>query len=318
MRDKTIINVPVYRTNPKIIDNNLFPPTKSGMIADALQKVDKFNCSSINNIMVDASGKNYKLEVVKISASNVAYNKSNLLLFQMTVQKKDFGEEYVETTPSTIIPMSDTIKLGSRSYFFILYPVIVYQEQDTKIKTFWNVFVYDDPNKDSEDFLKVVKNVLKDVLKEQVRNIKYKEFLEEIQGCSVLDNITASVLTIEDVDQNYRAKYNEWIVNARLSKKQNVSFKNLPSEQFQELYESQDVDDVHITRKVFKITQGFKQYTLKRERKQNAKTLQDRFVNTVESCFNETITIGDGEENKIYDVDYIVNNVGPIIHKYIS
>ena len=288
------------------------------MIADALQKVDKFNCSSINNIMVDASGKNYKLEVVKISASDVAYNKSNLLLFQMTVQKKDFGEEYVETTPSTIIPMSDTIKLGSRSYFFILYPVIVYQEQDTKIKTFWNVFVYDDPNKDSEDFLKVVKNVLKDVLKEQVRNIKYKEFLEEIQGCSVLDNITASVLTIEDVDQNYRAKYNEWIVNARLSKKQNVSFKNLPSEQFQELYESQDVDDVHITRKVFKITQGFKQYTLKRERKQNAKTLQDRFVNTVESCFNETITIGDGEENKIYDVDYIVNNVGPIIHKYIS
>lgn len=288
------------------------------MIADALQKVDKFNCSSINNIMVDASGKNYKLEVVKISASDVAYNKSNLLLFQMTVQKKDFGEEYVETTPSTIIPMSDTIKLGSRSYFFILYPVIVYQEQDTKIKTFWNVFVYDDPNKDSEDFLKVVKNVLKDVLKEQVRNIKYKEFLEEIKGCSVLDNITASVLTIEDVDQNYRAKYNEWIVNARLSKKQNVSFKNLPSEQFQELYESQDVDDVHITRKVFKITQGFKQYTLKRERKQNAKTLQDRFVNTVESCFNETITIGDGEENKIYDVDYIVNNVGPIIHKYIS
>ena len=288
------------------------------MIADALQKVDKFNCSSINNIMVDASGKNYKLEVVKISASDVAYNKSNLLLFQMTVQKKDFGEEYVETTPSTIIPMSDTIKLGSRSYFFILYPVIVYQEQDTKIKTFWNVFVYDDPNKDSEDFLKVVKNVLKDVLKEQVRNIKYKEFLEEIQGCSVLDNITASVLTIEDVDQNYRAKYNEWIVNARLSKKQNISFKNLPSEQFQELYESQDVDDVHITRKVFKITQGFKQYTLKRERKQNAKTLQDRFVNTVESCFNETITIDDGEENKIYDVDYIVNNVGPIIHKYIS
>ena len=175
--------------------------------------------------MVDASGKNYKLEVIKISASDVAYNKSNLLLFQMTVQKKDFGEEYVETTPSTIIPMSDTIKLGSRSYFFILYPVIVYQEQDTKIKTFWNVFVYDDPNKDSEDFLKVVKNVLKDVLKEQVRNIKYKEFLEEIQGCGVLDNITASVLTIEDVDQNYRAKYDEWIVNARLSKSKILALK---------------------------------------------------------------------------------------------
>lgn len=288
------------------------------MITEALQKVDKFNCSPTNNIMVDASGKNYKLEVIKISASNVTYDKSSLLLFQMTVQKKDFGEEYVETTPSTIIPMSDTIKLGSRSYFFILYPVIVYLEQDTKIKTFWNVFVYDDPNKDSEDFLKVVKKVLKDVLKEQVRNIKYKEFLEEIRACRVLDNIAASVLTIEDVDQNYRAKYDEWIINAKLSKRQNISFKDLPSEQFQELYESKDVNEVNIARKVFKITQGFKQYTLKQERKKDAKTLQDRFVNTVESCFNETITIGDGEESKIYDVDYIVNNVGPIIHKYIS
>lgn len=84
------------------------------------------------------------------------------------------------------------------------------------------------------------------------------------------------------------------------------------------MYESQDVDDVNISKKIFKITNGFKQYTLKRERKIDIRTMHEKLVNTVESCFNETITIGDGEETKIYDVDYIVNNVGPIIHKYIS
>ena len=187
-----------------------------------------------------------------------------------------------------------------------------------KIKRFWNVFVYDDPNKDSEDFLKVVKRVLKDVLGEVVRNVKYKEFLEEIKKFKILDNITASVLTIEDVDPNYRAKYSEWIVDASLRKKKSMTLKKFPSEQFQELYESQDVDDVNISKKIFKITNGFKQYTLKRERKIDIRTMHEKLVNTVESCFNETITIGDGEETKIYDVDYIVNNVGPIIHKYIS
>lgn len=34
--------------------------------------------------------------------------------------------------------------------------------------------------------------------------MKYKEFLEEIKKFKILDNITASVLTIEDVDPNYR------------------------------------------------------------------------------------------------------------------
>lgn len=318
MRDKSIINVPVYRTKPVEVENNLFPPTKSEMITGVINKVDNFKCSQTNNIIVENSGKNYKLEVVKITAKNVAYNKSNMVLLQMTVQKKNFGEEYVATTPVNVIPMTDSVKLGSTTYFFILYPVIVYMKQGIKIKRFWNVFVYDDPNKDSEDFLKVVKRVLKDVLGEVVRNVKYKEFLEEIKKFKILDNITASVLTIEDVDPNYRAKYSEWIVDASLRKKKSMTLKKFPSEQFQELYESQDVDDVNISKKIFKITNGFKQYTLKRERKIDIRTMHEKLVNTVESCFNETITIGDGEETKIYDVDYIVNNVGPIIHKYIS
>lgn len=85
MRDKSIINVPIYRTKPVEIENNLFPPTKSEMITGVINKVDNFKCSQTNNIIVENSGKNYKLEVVKITAKNVAYNKSNMVLLQMTV-----------------------------------------------------------------------------------------------------------------------------------------------------------------------------------------------------------------------------------------
>ena len=31
MRDKSVINIPVYRTNPRCVDNSLFPPTRSAM-----------------------------------------------------------------------------------------------------------------------------------------------------------------------------------------------------------------------------------------------------------------------------------------------
>lgn len=318
MRDKSVINVPVYRTDPKCVDNSLFPPTRPEMIDDALSKVQAFNCSISNNIVVDNTGKNYKLEVVKVTASKVTYNNSDLLLFNMTVQKKDFGEEYVETTPSTQIPMSNAIKLGSTTYFFILYPVAVSIERGAKIQTYWNVFVYDDPNKDSEDFLKVIKSVLNVILKEKIRNIKYPDFLNEIKKFKVLDNISATFLTIEDVDENYRAKYSEWIAKSSLHKKRFIDFRDIPSEKFQQLYESEDVDKVKISRKVFKISQGLRLYTLKRELKQDAKNMNNRFVNLVESCFNENILIGAGEELRIYDIDYIIKKIGPIIHKYIS
>lgn len=35
MRDKSVINIPVYRTNPRCVDNSLFPPTRSAMIENA-------------------------------------------------------------------------------------------------------------------------------------------------------------------------------------------------------------------------------------------------------------------------------------------
>lgn len=318
MKDKSIINIPIYRTKPKEVEVDLFPPTRPDMIKDVIYKIDRFQCSQAKNIIVENTGKNYTLEVVKIKATDVDYNHSHMVLIQMTVQKRNFGEEYFETTPMNVIPMSDSVKLGSTSYFFILYPIIVHLEQDSIIKSFWNVFVYDDPNKDSEDFIKVVKKVLKEVLGEVVRNIKYKDFLNEIEKLRVLDNISASILTIEDVDQNYKTKYSEWLIDASLRKKNIFTLRNLPSDKFKELYECQDVNDVNVSKKIFKLSHGFKQYTLKRERKIDVKTMHEKLVDTVESCFNETITIGDGEETHIYDEVYIVNNVGPIIHKYMS
>ena len=79
MRDKFVINIPVYRTNPKCVDNSLFPPTRTIMIEDTLSMVKTFGCSIENNIIVENIGKNYKLEVVNVTASRVSYNKSDLV-----------------------------------------------------------------------------------------------------------------------------------------------------------------------------------------------------------------------------------------------
>ncbi len=63
MKDKKIINVPVYRTRPIEMDNNLFPPTNYSMINDVVQKVSSFCCSSTKTIIVERTGKNYTLPV---------------------------------------------------------------------------------------------------------------------------------------------------------------------------------------------------------------------------------------------------------------
>lgn len=68
MRDKSVINIPVYRTDPRYVDNSLFPPTRSGMIENALSCVKVFNYSIAKNIIVENTGKNYKLEVINATA----------------------------------------------------------------------------------------------------------------------------------------------------------------------------------------------------------------------------------------------------------
>lgn len=241
-----------------------------------------------------------------------------VLLLQINAQKKNFGEDYIEIEPNKQTPMTDAFKLGSNTYFVLLYPVVSNPIGSGKIRYYWNIFIYDDPNKDSDDFLRLVKALMKELFREPIRNIKYKDFLDEIKEFKVLDNIAVEFSSIEDVDPGYKAKFGDWIIHSSLRKKRSLSLNSLPSDKFKELFESDDIEDVKITKKVFKITQGLKQYTLSRDVKKDAKTLQDKISLSVESCFNESIELGDSDLMHIYEEDFIIKKVCPIISNYTS
>lgn len=318
MKDKYKIKVPVYRSWMREMENNLFPPTRPGMIQDAIDTIKKFNASIFNSIDVELSSKNYSLNIVSISAIPKNYNGSNVLLLQINAQKKNFGEDYIEFEPNKQTPMTDAFKLGSNTYFVLLHPVVSNPIGSDKIRYYWNIFIYDDPNKDSDDFLRLVKALMKELFKEPIRNIKYKDFLDEIREFNVLDNIAVELSSIEDVDPGYKAKFGNWIIHSSLRKKRTLSLNSLPSDKFKELFESDDIENVKITKKVFKITQGLKQYTLSKDVKTDAKTLKDKISLSVESCFNESIELDEADLKHIYDEDFIIKKVCPIISNYTS
>lgn len=318
MKDSNKIKVPVYRTKIHEEQLNLFPITRLEMIDKAVCTIKTFNESLTKTIDVDLSSKNYSLTIVSISAIPKEYNGSKLLLLKLNAQKKDFGEEYIETAPNEQMPMNDAFKLGSSNYYIVLYPVVSLPVGNDIVKHYWNIFVYDDANKDSDDFLRLVRTLMKVVFNEPIRNIKYSDFLEEIKEFDVIENITAELSSVEDVEPGYKTKFGDWIIKSSLSKKRSLSLQSLPSNRFKELFESDDVGNVKITKRVFKLTQGLKQYTLSRNVTQDAKTLKDKVSYSVESCFNESIELDDADLSHIYEEDFIVSKIGPIISNYTS
>lgn len=318
MKDKNRIKIPVYRSRIKEEEMSLFPPSRLDMIKNAIGIIKKFNETIGKSIDVESSSKNYALNIVSIDATPKEYNGSDVLLIKFNAQKKNFGEEYIETEPNKQIPMTDTFKLGSSTYFVILYPVVSFSVGSDKVKYYWNIFIYDDSNKDSDDFLRLVKALMKEVFKEPIRNMKLPDFMEEIRQFNVIDNITVDLLSVEDVDSGYKAKFGSWIVQSFLSKKRSLSLNMLPSNKFKELFETDDIENVQITKKVFKLSQGLRQYTLNQDIKKDAKTLKDKITTSVESCFNESIDLDDTEVPHIYEEDFIICKVGPIISNYTS
>lgn len=318
MKDQLIINVPVYKTKTRVDNQSLFPASAQLMIKNLVDKLNNFNSSVKERIIVDPKMRNYTLEVKQISASSCNYNGSDLVLVKMNVVKSNLGEEYIEISPAEQIKMNDSIKMGSNTYFFLMYPVVIECEKEKEIQYYWNIYIYDDSSKDSEDFLRVVKEVLKTVFGENIRNLKYKEFLDEIMRFNVLDNIEVSITTIEDIDGDLKMKYGTWLSKSSLNKKRLLSFSKFPSDRFEELFNTENAELVEISKKIFKITKGIKQYVLRNEFKKDAKEMRGKSILTLESCFNDHIFIQESEKDKMFDEQFIIKKIGPIISKYLS
>lgn len=308
------IRIPVFTTKISEEENSLFDINERRMVEEVCDKINRYKCSSLNKITISNEAKNYTTEVVSIEAKEKTIGVTPIVLIRMSMHKTNWRDGYIESDKK--VDITKNTKIGSDHHYIIMYPMV--KKGKSKYKTYWNVFIYDDPNKESYEFIRSTKYVLKEVLNEKISNLKKKDFVEEMRVYKIIPNITATFNTVEVGSNQYDIEFKDYFHGCKIYSKAEQLFKNMPPDKLQELINN-DSDD-SIKRKVFGIFVGKREYKLTKTIKKDYKTAKERYTLLIESHFNESIEVSDDElkSEVLYDEQFVINKISSVAANYMS
>lgn len=307
------IRIPVFITKIEEKEIPIFEINKEEMVKFVYEKINKFNCSNTNKIILENNGKNYTHEIVKLVAERKDMHGSPVVFIQMSAHKTNLSDGYIETSQK--IPMTKDVKIGSDHHYIIMYPMIL--RGRTKFKRYWNIFIYDDPNKESQEFIRMVKAVIKQVLNIKICNLKSKDFIEEIKKIPILNNVTANFQTVEFTDNQYNATFNEYIIDGKIYSRKEFNLMRIPYDKIIEMIN--DDDDITVKKKVFNIPIGKKEYKISKTIRKDYQNAKTKYSLLIESLFNESISITENEYNtKLYDEEFVIEKLESVVTNYMS
>ena len=307
------IRIPVFRTKIEEEEIQLFNIDREEMVSSTCEKINKFNCSNTKKIILENNGKNYTHEIVKLTAQRKDMHGSPVVFIQMSAHKTNLGDRYIETSKK--IPMTKDVKIGSDHHYIIMYPMTI--KGKNKFKKHWNIFIYDDPNKDSQEFIRMAKAMIKEVLNIKVSNLKSKDFVEELKAFPILDNVTANFQTIEFTNNQYSATFNEYIIGGKIYSRKEFNLMRMPYDKIIEMIN--DDDDITIKKKVFNIPIGKKEYKISKTIRKDYQNAKTKYSLLIESLYNECISITENEYNtKLYDEKFVIDKLESVVTNYMS
>lgn len=315
--ESIIIRIPVFKTATETEPKLLFNINREEMVDNACKCFNDYKCSDINKIIITNDYKNFTHEVVHLEASKEELNKSPFVFLKLSAHKTNMRDGYIEAPDNTSknttkIPLTQQVKIGSEHYYVILYPM-VQESSKNMYNRYWLVFLYDDPNKNTQDFIKIVKKVILEVLKTKPSHLKPVEFAEEIKK-SQNYTMKACFQSSETISNDiYNRKFSNRIVSGKLCSKKFIDFEKLSSEDVQDILKEDD--DPSVYRKIFHIFSDKKSYKVKKERKVEVGKAAAEFKLYIESNYNYATEITEEQlaSNEIYDKNFIIKKMEAVI-----
>lgn len=313
MKEKTVreksyaIKVPVYTSSFIDQPSDLFGGvTYTHMISYVKNKIDDYNKNSIKVFKIRRN------KVQKKVIGEVKYYDKNIgdrpvLLLQISAYNTNLHDGYVETDKK--INLQENNKLGSDNNFVLIFPNIIGLTTDN-YKFQWLILIYEDPNKDNYEIVETSKLVLKNILSIPTANIKLPDVLEELKKIGNIPELFLKFTSTSTDENEVDVRYVSYLVGSKIVKKKSENFKNMPFKDTEEIINDTTYKNDYQKRDV-KISIGNKDYKIIEA--------EDSINKTVEEIFNESIGITEKDmlEN-LYTVDFIMNKLTPVIHKYMS
>lgn len=311
MGTNKVIKVPVYSSTP--IENNdddLF-----GCID--FQKMERSVEELILNYKEDSErrvrrGKNQETVIKSVAYTIKKFDDRNWILLRISAYETNYEDGYVVTKSKHNLTPDD--KIGKDTYFVLLVPNIIGYEQK---KGQWLFFIYDDPNKESKEVIRISKIAITKILKQKIFNIKLEAILADISKVKRAPELNIKYNSLTH-DGKIDEKYREYWISSNLKKYKEDKFSNLPAKVIEDMISDHNYQKKYQKREI-QLILGEKEYHIIREE------AKEVFKEAAEEVYNYQIEISDkeynckeGEKHRIYDENFILDKLSPIVYKYFE
>ncbi len=301
-----IVKVPVYTTKPKIVNSISYNEA-----IDRLKKdIDNYNKKG-EKTKSDKRNKTKIKEIDHIDYFDSFLEKTPVLLVKITANDINLWDGFLQT--ETRINFKRDFKLGSENNFILFYPNFIGIDIK-KLKMNWFCLIYEDPNKENDEIIKCAKIVLRQVLNLSIQNIKHIDVLNELKKAKTLSELSIKLRGVKFDENDVDAKYMEYLVDWRLKKEKEDKFEKIPSELAQEIIE-EEYDHNEYQKKEAKFKIGKKEYKITTAQINDA---AEQIRNTAEAIFTDSCVVYESELNKLYNTDFILEKLTPILINYLS
>jgi hypothetical protein len=301
------IKVPVYTTEIIEEDNCLFGITRAEMISAIKVKITNFQ----SELSFENRNKTKKTVISKITSTDHVLGDVPCLLLQISAYNTNLYDGYFEAEEK--IEFQKDNKIGNDTNFMLIYPIINGITQSSYTRYFI-ILIYEDPNKDGGEILKISKNVVNKILSIPIQNIKLPTLLDELKAISTTPELQVRYFGMSNADNEVDVKFREYLQSGKIKRTKENSFKNMPFDTVQDLLNETD-DSGEYQRREVKLIYGKKEYKISKELFNEAgETLRE----TAEKIYNATTSISQEELDKIYNTDFIVEKIGAVLTNYLS
>lgn len=299
-----IIQVPLY-TIPLWEEGSdcLFPTNYEDIISLLKGRLEAFSPKELRN-----GRKEKKTTIEKIYFSEKKIAQVPCILVRCTVSDSNLGDSTLED--DTIIKLSTKAKMKFENYYFLLYPKIDGPVSNRLSSVL--MLVYDDPYHDSSTSCRISTTIIKKVLNLSPRNIKLDSVIQEVAQASVIPELRITLLSMDNTASAYAPKISQYQTNASKFERQILEYQGIPKDKVTELLKDDDCGDYNV--KEITVSIGKKQLKVKRDVSRGIGNMKTY----IESLFNSTISITDDEMSRLYDEDFIIEKLHPVLNNFIS
>lgn len=300
---KIIINVPVFVSKREAI-GDIFPLTYTSLVENAKSLIEKYNTEK-QYLILNRKNKISQRQIGHIVYSEHLIGDRPALLLK--VNAHTFNRKGEHLKEDEIVSIETTDRIGDDTNYIFILPEIV---GEVNRYYNWLCLAYDDPSRESEEIIAILKSVMESIIKKPIKNIKLPDLLDELKDSP--PEITLSLNSIEYTENSLNDKFQLYMTETKSFIKKEYKFSGMPIEDIESLVTERF--DNQFKKKVIKLISGKKEYKIKQE-VENFKTGINLLV---EKCFNFTEEIALENHDKINENDFILSLLTKVLDKYLT